>query len=112
MERQAQDQLPGGKYAGPSPDLVAQTQNVPAKNMASERDLGVFDLLLHLKPAARLITHEALLMWTNNKTTSWLNSLSPEDKEKCMTEARQNTCAIMARYKERKAIEKQSKGGG
>jgi len=68
--------------------------------MASERDSGVSDLLLHLKPAARLISHEALLMWTNNKTTSWLNSLSPEGKEKCMTEARQNTGAIMARYKQ------------
>lgn len=68
--------------------------------MASERDSRVSDLLLYLKPAARLISHEALLMWTNNKTTSWLNSLSPEGKEKCMTEARQNTGAIMARYKE------------
>ena len=32
-------------------------------------------------------------MWTNNKTTAWLNSLSPEDKEKCM---------VLAQYKERK----------
>ena len=63
---------------------------------------GAFDLLLHLKPAARLISHEALVMWTNNKTTTWLNSLSPEDKEKCMADARANTGAILARYKERK----------
>ena len=70
--------------------------------MASERDFGVFDLLLHLKPAARLLSHEALVLWTNNKTTSWLNSLSPEDNEKCMAEARANTSKIMARYKERK----------
>ena len=70
--------------------------------MASERDFGVLDLLLHLKPAARLISHEALVMWTNNKTTAWLNSLSPEDKEKCMADARANTGAILARYKERK----------
>ena len=70
--------------------------------MASERDFGVLDLLLHLKPAARLISHEALVMWTNNKTTAWLNSLSPEDKEKCMADARANIGAILARYKERK----------
>lgn len=55
FERQAQDQLPGGKYATPSPELLAQAVNVPATNMTSERDFGVFDLLLHLKPTARLI---------------------------------------------------------
>ena len=85
-----------------SPELLAQAANVSATNMASERDFGVFDLLLHLKPAARLISYEALVLWTNNKTTSWLNSLSPEDKQKCMAEARANTSKIMARYKERK----------
>ena len=102
FERQAQYQLRGGKYATPSPELLAQAANVPATNMASERDFGVFDLLLHLKPAARLISHEALVLWTNNKTTSRLNSLSPEDKQMCMAEARANTSKIMARYKERK----------
>lgn len=102
FERKAQDQLPGGKYATPSPELLAQAANVPATNMASERDFGVFDLLLHLKPAARLISHEALVLWTNNKTTSRLNSLSPEDKQMCMAEARANTSKIIARYKERK----------
>ena len=102
FERQAQDQLPGGKYATPSPEVLAQAANVPATNMASERDFGVFDLLLHLKPAARLISHETLILWTNNKTTSWLNSLSPENKQKCVAEARANTSKIMARYKERK----------
>ena len=90
FERQAQDQLPGGKYASPSSERLAQAANVPATNMASERDFGVFHLLLHLKPAARLISHEALVMWTNNKTTTWLNSLSPEDREKCMADARAN----------------------
>ena len=102
FERKAQDQLPGGKYATPSPELLAQAANVPATNMASERDFGVFDLLLHLKPAARLISHEALVLWTNNKTTSRLNSLSPEDKQMCMAEARANTSKIIVRYKERK----------
>lgn len=67
FERQAQDQLPGRKYASPSPELLAQAANVPATDMASERDFGVFDLLLHLKPAASLIYHEALVLWTNNK---------------------------------------------
>lgn len=102
FERQAQDQLPGGKYASPSSEQLAQAANVPATNMASERELGVFDLRLHFKPAARLISHEALVMWTNNKTTAWLNSLSPEEKQKCMAEVRANTGAILARYKERK----------
>jgi len=64
--------------------------------MVSERDFGVFDLLLHLKPAARLISHETLVMWTNNETTPWLNSLLPEEKEKCMAEARVNTGALLA----------------
>ena len=53
LERQAKDQLPGGKYSNPSPDLQTQVKNVPATNMASERDFGLFDLLLRSKPSAR-----------------------------------------------------------
>ena len=41
FKRQAQDQLPGGKYASPSSEQLAQTANVPATNMASERDLSL-----------------------------------------------------------------------
>ena len=80
LERQAKDQLPGGKYSNPSPDLQTQAKNVPATNMASERDFGLFDLLLCSKPSTRVISYEALIMWTNNKTVAWLDYLSAEEK--------------------------------
>ena len=42
---------------------------MPATNMASERDFGLFDLLLRSKPSARVISYEALIMWTSNKNS-------------------------------------------
>ena len=46
LERQCEDQLPGGKYWSPDEKLTAQAKSVPTSNIASERDFAVFDVLL------------------------------------------------------------------
>ena len=55
LERQCEDQLPGGKYWSPSPDLSAQAKSVPTSNITSERDFSVFDVLLKTQPSATTV---------------------------------------------------------
>ena len=81
LERQANDQLPGGKYWNPDEQLIHQASNVPTTNTISERDFAQLDILLRIKPLARIQSLESLIMWVNNKTPDSLNSL-PLDKKK------------------------------
>ena len=48
LERQCEDQLPGGIYWE---EDVTKWSNVPATNMVGERDFAVLDLLVRQKPA-------------------------------------------------------------
>ena len=50
LERQAKDQLPGGKYWNPSKDTCTRAAHVGATNTVSERDFGQLDLLVRTKP--------------------------------------------------------------
>ena len=100
LERQCQDQLPGGKYW----DLGEQAssfKNVPATNVIAERDFAQLDLLLRTKPSARTLTHETYIMWVNNKTPEWLNSLPADTKARYMAQARAQSGPILDRYRER-----------
>ena len=63
LERQADDQLIGGKYSNPSDDLLQRSSNVPSHNKASESDFGLLDLLMRLRPNANVETFQTLIMW-------------------------------------------------
>ena len=89
LDRQAKDQLPTGKYADPSPELIEQTKSVPKTNTVSERDFGSLDLLLKMKPAASTVCFETIILWSNNKTSDWLNKLDPDEKKYILDRARQ-----------------------
>ncbi|KAJ8353653.1 hypothetical protein SKAU_G00212200 [Synaphobranchus kaupii] len=102
LERQAADQLPGGKYWDPSAQIQAHASNVPTTNMLSERDFAVLDLLVRQKPSARTISHEAMVMWLHNGTMQWLDNLTPEEKEEKMTMARKSSADVLKRYNARK----------
>ena len=106
LERQCEDQLPGGIYWE---EDVTKWSNVPATNMVGERDFAVLDLLVRQKPAARTTSLEALIMWAHNKTSSWLATLDPETKTKYMTEARMRASNLIKRYHTRMAEIRQQK---
>ena len=57
--------------------------------MVGECDFAQLDLLVRKMPSARITftTLEALVMWTNNRTAQWLDSLPQEDKERYMKNA-------------------------
>ena len=53
LERQAKDQLEGGKYFNPTPTLQESAKNVPTTNTVSERDFAILDILVRLKQLHR-----------------------------------------------------------
>ena len=101
LERQCKDQLPGGKYWDMNPDSVTKYSNVPATNVVGERDFAWLDFLVRQKPSARTITLETIIMWSNNGTRLWLDSLDEETKATYMAEARAHAPKILKRYQEK-----------
>ena len=89
LERQAEDQLEGVN-SQPICYQAASASNVPTTNIVSGRDFGSLELLLKMKPAASAKGLESLIMWTNNKTSSWLRTLTDAEKTNVFHEARKD----------------------
>lgn len=101
LERQAKDQLPEGKYSQPNEHLCSLTAHLKGTNIVSERDFAQLDWLLRIKPAGTVLCHEAIILWTNNKTSAWLDSLDPERKEELLDEARRRGGEVHAKFKQK-----------
>lgn len=87
LDRQAKDQLPGGRYSNPSPELSRQAAAVPKTNSISERDFGSLDLI-HMKPGASSVCYESIVLWSNNKTAAWLDNLGEAEPNRLLDSAR------------------------
>ena len=70
FRRMVADHL-GGTYECITDDEIA---SVPKTNVVSERDFAQLDRLLRQKPNASTLALEAMILFTNNKTASWLKS--------------------------------------
>ena len=101
LERMVPDQLPGGKYFACTEELRKETVSVPTHNKMPEFVFGVLDRLVRVRPNATILTNEAFLMFSYNKTGKWLESLNPEEREKVIAEARRETPAFRNQFKER-----------
>ncbi len=82
-------------------EMHAETSSVPTTNTISERDFAKFDRLLREKPHASTLALEAHILFTNNKTSKWLNRKSMAEKEKLMEEVRKNAPNYHKIHKER-----------
>ena len=51
------------------------------------------------KPSASTIAYESIIMWSNNKTSTWLASPSPEDHQSILDDARKNAPAMQSQIK-------------
>ncbi|CAH1267617.1 Hypp3773 [Branchiostoma lanceolatum] len=102
LERQAEEQLPGGRFWEPTEAERQKSQHVPTTNVVSERDFAVLDNLLRAKPYATSLSFEAYIMWLNNQTSTWLKNLSAEDKERHMTYARTHASSVREKFQEKK----------
>ncbi|XP_047128216.1 uncharacterized protein LOC124808971 [Hydra vulgaris] len=100
LERQAIDQLPGGKYWNSDDRIQKAAENVPTTNKASESDFAILDLLIRAKPNAKIQTIQAYTMWYRNKTLDWLDAKSEEERYILIGKASNSVEKMKLKYKE------------
>ena len=57
----------------------SQTVSVRKTNTISERDFAQLDRLIREKPHSTMLSLEAHILFTNNKTSEWLHNKSKEE---------------------------------
>ncbi|XP_060582463.1 uncharacterized protein LOC132738872 [Ruditapes philippinarum] len=90
LERMVGDHLPGGKFSNITEELKIKTASVIPHNKLPEFAFGVLDFQLRYRPNASTLVNEAFLMYSMNKTSEWLKSLSDEEKTRLMRESRRD----------------------
>ena len=70
--------------------------------MLSVREFAKFDRFLSETPNANTLSLEAMMMLTNNKTASWLNSKMVKEREESIRQACSITCEIKRLYRNRR----------
>lgn len=81
-------------------EVKSQTQTVKPTNTISERDFGKLDRLLREKPNASTLALEAHILFTNNKTSRWLETKSSEERQQLLVEARRNAPKHRQKYRQ------------
>ena len=109
IQRLLIDHLPGGEFHSVSdPKIVQETMSVPKTNVSPERDFAILDRFMSQKPNATYIALESLLLFSQNKSSTWLDTKTSEEKERLLQAARTLTSVHRANFRERrKEIEKQ-----
>jgi E1A/CREB-binding protein len=102
IRRQVEDQLPGGKFSKPSADVLAQTSSCPTTNLITERDFAHLDQQLKSKPNISTLAVTGSVMFLNNKTCAWMQSLPPEEKAHYMQTARKKAPLLKKKYHQRR----------
>ena len=103
VQRLLGDHLPGGEFFEVEDALVIEeTKSVPTTNVNPERDFAALDRLLSQKPNATHIALESLLLYSYNKTSSWLQLKSFEERERLLKAARALTPIQKNKFNERR----------
>ena len=76
IEQVVHEYLPGGEWKEAGEEMQMETKSVSTTNTVNERDFGKLDRYVREKPYTKLLALEAHIMFTNNKTASWLDSKS------------------------------------
>ena len=97
------DNLPGGKYYSVTDTkIINETASVPTTNVSPERDFAILDRLMQQKPNANTIALEAMIMYSQNRTSTWLQGKSEEEKKKLLQTARNLVLVMKKKFKTRK----------
>ena len=97
------DHLPHGKYYSiTDTEVINEMASVPTTNVSPERDFAILDRLMQQKPNANTIALEAMIMYSQNKTSDWVQKKSEEEKEKLFKAARNLIPNTKETYKVRK----------
>jgi hypothetical protein len=103
IDRLLVDHLPGGIFHDVNdPSIISETISVPKTNLVPERDFAILDQMLSQKPNARYIALESMILFSQNKTSDWLQRKSPEEKERLLQASRKLTKIHRENFKKRK----------
>lgn len=80
--------------------VISETKSVKTTNTISERDFAQLDRLLREKPNATTIALEAHILFSNNRTSEWLEAKTPVERTKLFEEARKNAPQHRKRYRQ------------
>ena len=87
----------------------SQTLSVKKTNTVSERDFAMLDRLIREKPHSTIIALEAHILFSNNKTSSWFASQTPEVQGELMETARRMSQKHKKKFQERLAMIQQKR---
>ena len=65
------DHTENGKYGTEDMQLREETKRVATTNIDPERDFGMLDRLMKLKPKALDLAYKGNIMYVRNKTSEW-----------------------------------------
>ena len=103
-ERMLFDHTEKGKYGKENLQLREETQSVATTNVDPERDFGMLDRLMKLKPKALDLAYEGNIMYVRNKTSEWRDKLSEEKLDKALDFAKKSKSKQKAIYFQNKKI--------
>ena len=84
------DHLKEGKYSTKIPLLEKDASFLNTANAVHERDFGLLDRLMRIKPKALDFVYEGLIVSSKSKTNLWRDQLSKEQLEMAMESARRS----------------------
>lgn len=102
LERQLKDQLPGGKYANASDNVKKESLSTLKHNKLPEFLFGQLDYIVRCRPNASILANEALILYSFNKTSNWLNGLSETERDKVLKDSMEQRRVLYEKFSERK----------
>ena len=85
-------------------NIWSQTKSVATTNVESERDFGMLDRLMKLKPKALDLAYEGNILYIINKTNQWRNKLTLEELDKVLEFAKKSKYKQKASYLRNKKL--------
>nr|XP_054753364.1 uncharacterized protein LOC129259117 [Lytechinus pictus] len=100
-EKMLADHLPSGSHTAMNEKKKRETASVPKTNVGVERDFGMLDRLMRLKPAASTMVYEGVIMNVRNRTREWRKGLTEMKREEYMEYSRKSVKAQREEYARR-----------
>ena len=95
----AAEHLIGGEHS--IIEGAKETLSVPRHNKFPERVFALLDALTRFRPVASTLRNEAYIMFSLNKTGEWLSSLTENERDIFLQQARSEGPKLRQLYKER-----------
>jgi len=94
----AQNQLPGGKYWQPKPDVASVLKSLKPNNDVCESILGLNDYLSMVMPNLHQMSKSNLVQAKKNKTVQWLDGLPSDQQHNIVELARKSRVQVKEAY--------------